>query len=68
MDSRISLRKSLRARLTVATNQPLIRGDFFEGHGSAGVQFLCADANLCAEAELTAISEAGGGIGSHRAR
>ena len=62
MNSRISLRKSLWARLPVASNQPLIRGDFFEGHGAAGVQFLCADANLCAKAELTAIGEAGGGI------
>src|SRR5574344_2204765 len=43
-------------------NKPFIGGYLFESHWSAGTQFLCADANLCTETELSSIREAGGRI------
>ena len=52
----------LRPRLAFAFNQPFIRCDFLQGHRAAGTKLLRGDANLCAEAELCTVGEAGRSI------
>lgn len=48
--------------LPVATDNPLIGGEFLESHRSAGVHLLGAYANLGSEAELSAIGEGCAGV------
>ena len=40
----------------------LVATEFFEGHGSAGVELVGADADFCSKTELSTIGEAGGGV------
>jgi hypothetical protein len=53
-------RDYLRTNRIVAEADPLVRGQRFQPHRAARVQFLRADRHLCAEAELAAVGEAGG--------
>ena len=56
--SLFTLRSSLPC-LSLTSNQPLVGGNLFECHWSAGSKFLGTDANLCAQSELCAIGKAG---------
>ncbi len=59
-------RDYLRTNRIVTEADPLVRGQRFQPHRAARVQFLRADRHLCAEAELAAVGEAGGGIHIYR--
>ena len=48
--------------LSVSPYDILIRGQLFQPHGAAGVEFLGGDAHFAAEAELAAVGEAGGAV------
>jgi hypothetical protein len=50
------------ADLAGADADPFIGGEFFEAHGTAGADFVGADADFGAHAELATVGEAGGGI------
>ena len=47
------------AHLAGAKAEPFVAGEFFQAHGTARADFIGADANLSAHAELTAIGEPG---------
>ena len=49
-------------RLAGSPHPGLITGEFPQAHLAAGVEFVGRDADLGAEAELTAVSEAGGDV------
>ena len=59
-------RDYLRPNRIVTEADPLVRGQRFQPHRTARVQFLRADRHLSAEAELAAVGEAGGGIHIYR--
>lgn len=48
--------------LSAACDAVLVRGEFPESHGAAGVQFVGADADFCAEAVFFSVAEAGGAV------
>ena len=50
------------ADLAAAVDQVLKGSELCETHGASCVELLGGDAYLCAEAELSAVCEAGGGI------
>ena len=56
-------KKSNSAYLTAAENFVLIGCQFLQSHGTARMEFIGTDSDLCPHTELTAIREPGGGIG-----
>jgi len=50
------------ADLAVAAEEVFAGGQFFEGHGAAGVEFVGGDADFRAEAEFAAVGEARAGV------
>ena len=52
----------LIADLARADAEPLVGGQFFEAHGTAGANFVGADADFGAHTEFATIGESGGGI------
>src|SRR5579871_2018462 len=58
----------LEADLAAAADDSLIGRQFGEPDGTAGVQFLRADAHLRAQPELVAIGESGGGVDENAGR
>src|SRR3954470_24137268 len=51
--------------LTGAQTKPFIAGQLFQAHGTASADFIRADADFRAHAELAAIGKAGGSIPIH---
>ena len=58
----------LRSDVAVAIANPFVGGEFFQPHGTACVEFLGADGDFCAQAELAAIVEAGRGVNEYGRR
>ena len=50
------------ADLSVTADHVFISRQFFQSHGTSGVQFLCGDAHLAAQAKFAPVGETGGGI------
>ena len=54
--------------LTIAQQPPLVDEQALHAHGTAGVDFIGADAHLCPETESEAIAESGAAIPEHIGR
>ena len=54
--------RSSPADLAVAAEEVFVSGEFLEGHGAAGVEFVGGDADFRAEAEFAAVGESGAGV------
>src|SRR5271170_2730772 len=55
----------LFSQLSVADDDKLVAGQFLQAHRAAGVEFVGGDADLGAEAVLTAIGKARAGVPEH---
>ena len=53
------------AHLTVAMHDEFVAAQLGQAHGAAGVELLGGNTHLTAQAELTAVGEAGGDIHIH---
>ena len=51
--------------LAVTQNDELCAGQFLQPHGTAGMDFVGRNADLCSEAKLEAVVQAGRGIDQH---